>query len=130
MNKSQWHNFRRVSFDAVKAGCALPINYPALQVYQNKLAMRATIETEIAPKLAEMKKASDILDLIGSAASGQSTRKGQGCAYDLTKYRAPETYGIGRQTEPDLAYENEPRYAMIAESAKLAEERNTVSNED
>jgi hypothetical protein len=85
--------------------------------YAAKLAIRELIANEVEPIKEANRKAESFL-------SGANRTENQGYVMDLTKYR--ETFAIpckvqGEQME-ELSHANEPRFAMIEASAKLAEQ--------
>src|SRR3990167_5454351 len=103
--------------------------YQQAKAYEQRDALLIQIHTEIEPKLASARAASDLIDRIGSCASGQSNRKGQGFVFDLGKYSVSEPYAMGRETEPaDLGCENDARYACIVASAQIPETKNNKTD--
>ncbi len=78
------------------------------------LALASLIHAEVAPKLAAKIKAESFL-------MGGNRTERQGFVMDLGKYGYGTGYALRSEVMPDLAGENEPRFAMLQESAKIAE---------
>lgn len=81
--------------------------------YEAKLVMLADIhqKTDII-----VQKNRDAYDRLCGA-----EHTNQGFVFDLKKYTVCEPYSLGKETEPNLAYENDSRFACIVESQKIAD---------
>lgn len=89
----------------------------AVLIHQAPLfAILAAIHAKIAPANEARRKAQDWLN-------GTGRNEDQGFTFDLEKYSNGYEYAMGRQTENDLACENEPRFAIIQESVKIVENK-------
>ena len=123
MTKSQFkqtqHANRLAARKAINQGLAISIKQAAM------FGLLATIHAEIAPQKEAIEKRHLLLEKIASRRAMGNQEK-QGYVADLQKYR--DKFAIGHRvasgTDTDLASENEPRFAMIQESAKIAETGN------
>ena len=114
MTKSQFkqtqHTNRLAARKAINQGLAISIKQAAM------FGLLASIHAEIAPKIQAMRDAD-------SYASNDHRQDNQDFVFDLLKYR--DKFAIGHRVasfeNDDLAIQNEPRFAMIQESAKIAE---------
>lgn len=90
----------------------------AARMAGNAVALLALVHIEIADKLRAKRASDDLLDRCTEAKHGRE-KQGYSCLIG-DKYNGPE-YAQGKETESDLACENEPRFACIVESVRLVE---------
>lgn len=86
-----------------------------------KLAAQTRLEVE--PQLQQEREAYDRLH------SRDKKNNLQGFIFDLKKY-ADRVFVTGRETEPDLACENDSRFAILKEVEKVAEFQQAAQTED
>ena len=120
MNKQSWKKFSSTRRALAKHACrhkqALPINYPEIQAHSIVMGIFKEIHRAADPELAKLREADEYF-----------TRGNQ-----VYLENSPETYGqktgkyehlfsFGKETEPNLAHENSPEFALVERVANLSE---------
>ena len=80
----------------------------------NSFGLMAQIHEEIRPKLEAMREAEDFIQNRRGEFQGYVTNHEGG-------HYTGHVYGMGQETEPNLAFENSPEFALVIHSQKMKE---------
>lgn len=100
--------------------------FEARQQIAQAVLLRKQIHREIAPALASIRAAQDLLDgVIGKPANSGFGYRSEPGAFDGYSH----VYTMGRETESDLASENSPEFALLQRIEKLGTDAATERTE-
>ncbi len=100
----------RISFSEVES------REKIARVRGNNAALLASIHEEIRPKLEAMREAEDFIQNRRGEFQGYVTNHADG-------HYNGHVYSMGKETEPNLAFENSPEFALVIHSQKMKEEQ-------
>lgn len=82
----------------------------------NSFGLMAQIHEEIRPKLEALRESQDFLENRRGEFQGYVTDHSNG-------HYNGHVYGMGKDTEPNLAFENSPEFALVVHAQKMKEEQ-------
>jgi hypothetical protein len=123
MNKNVWKKqsqiLRALSRHAIRKGSALPINWPAKQVYNLTMSIFRQVHKAVDGELAKVRQAEDFMSR-GNSIYMENSPEMYNNVSAMRKYN--HIYSNGKIDRTDLATENSPEFALVKRAAQLAED--------